>query len=175
MEASAEPARWWGDHLAETRWVLELGRLLVDPVFRGAGLPRGDGRPVVLLPGFLAGDQTLVVMAAWLHRLGYRPATCGFVTNIRCSEDAIERVERKVQGFAERHGRRVGLIGHSRGGHYARALGARRPDLVSHAISLGADLHDGFALSVPTLAAQPCDAAVTPAPPPARPPRASAV
>jgi triacylglycerol lipase len=47
---------------------------LVDPVFRAAsGVPRGDGRPVVLLPGFLAGDQTLALMAAWLRRLGYAP------------------------------------------------------------------------------------------------------
>jgi len=44
----------------------------------------------------------------------------------------------------------VALIGHSRGGHFARALAARRPDLVSHAISMGADLHGLFGASTPT-------------------------
>jgi hypothetical protein len=39
---------------------------MADPVFLPAGVPRGDGRPVVLLPGFLAGDQTLSILAAWL-------------------------------------------------------------------------------------------------------------
>ncbi len=34
-------------------------RLLADPVFHGRGVPRGDGRPVVLMPGFGGGDQTL--------------------------------------------------------------------------------------------------------------------
>ncbi len=146
------PARWWGRPLAETRSGLELGRLLMDPVlYGGGGVARGDGRPVLLMPGFLAGDQTLGVMRAWLLRLGYRPHTCGFVTNTDCSDRALDRVERKAQALWRAHGRRVALIGHSRGGHFARALAARRPDLVSHAISMGADLQEMFGVSAPTL------------------------
>jgi triacylglycerol lipase len=141
---------WWGDHLRETRWQLELYRLLVDPVFHGRGVPRGDGRPVVLMPGFGGGDQTLLVLAAWLRRIGYRPSTCGFVVNTGCSDRAVERVERRVEQLHADHGRRVALIGHSRGGHYARALGHRRPELVSHAISVGAGLRGMLATSRPT-------------------------
>ena len=66
--------RWWGDHLRETRWALESSRLLADPVFHGRGVPRGDGRPVILMPGFGGGDQTMLVLAAWLRRIGYRAA-----------------------------------------------------------------------------------------------------
>jgi pimeloyl-ACP methyl ester carboxylesterase len=145
--------RWWGDHLRETRWQLELYRLLADPVFRGAGVPHGDGRPVILMPGFGGGDQTLLVLAGWLRRIGYRPHTCGFVTNLGCSDRAVERVERRLERLAERHGRRVALIGHSRGGHYARALSHRRPELISHAISVGAGLRRMLATSYPTQAA----------------------
>ena len=47
----------------------------------------------------------------------------------------------------------MALIGHSRGGHYARALGSRRPDLVSHAVSMGAGLREMLAVSYPTEAA----------------------
>ncbi|MBV9195576.1 MAG: alpha/beta hydrolase [Solirubrobacterales bacterium] len=143
--------RWWGRPLAETRWCLELGRLLADPVWRGVGVPRGDGRPVVLMPGFLAGDKTLGVMAGWLRRLGYRPRFAGFVTNTDCSDRALDRVERTVEGLWHSCGRRVALIGHSRGGHFARALAARRPDRISHAISMGADLQGMFGASTPTL------------------------
>jgi len=139
--------RWRGAHLRETRWQLELCRLLVDPVFRGRDVPHGDGRPVVLLPGFGGGDQTLIVLAAWLARIGYRPHTCGFVANAGCSDRALERVERQVEGLYDRHDRRLAVIGHSRGGHYARALGHRRPDLVSHAISAGAGLRRMLATS----------------------------
>ena len=147
-----EPGRWWGRPVAETRWMLEMARLSVDPVFLGGpALPHGDGRPVLLMPGFLAGDQTLSVLAGWLWRLGYRPRVCGFIANAGCSERALERVERTADGLHRRYGRRVALIGHSRGGHFARALAAGRPELVSHAISLGADLNRMFGCSDPTL------------------------
>jgi triacylglycerol lipase len=142
--------RWWGDHLRETRWQLELYRLLVDPLVRGGGVPHGDGRPVILMPGFGGGDQTLLMLAAWLRRIGYRPRTCGFVANLGCSDRALDRVERQLESVERRHGRRVALIGHSRGGHYARALGHRRPELVSHAISLGAGLRQMLSVSYPT-------------------------
>jgi triacylglycerol lipase len=144
---------WRGRPLAETRWTLELSRLLVDPVFAGKEIPHGDGRPVLLMPGFLAGDQTLLVMARWLRQIGYRPRLCGFVANIDCSDRAVDRVERRLESVTARYGRRAALIGHSRGGHYARALAARRPELVSHAISLGADLQGMFGCSRPTLTA----------------------
>ena len=146
--------RWWGRPLAETRWCLEAARLLADPVIYGAGgIPHGDGRPVVLMPGFLGGDQTLAVIAAWLKRIGYRPQLCGFITNTGCSDRTLDRVEHRVEALWRQHGRRVGLIGHSRGGHFARALAARRPDRVSHAISMGSDLQGLFGASTPTLLA----------------------
>jgi triacylglycerol lipase len=143
--------RWWGEHLGETRWQLEFAQLLVDPVFRGIGLPRGDGRAVMLMPGLGGGDQTLLVLAVWLQRLGYRPRLCGFVANVSCTQTAVERVERQLALLHERDGRRVAMIGHSRGGLYARALACRRPELVSHAIALGAGLRQMLAISYPTL------------------------
>ncbi len=155
VETTAIPAgRWWGNHLGETRWILEAARLTVDPVWHGrGGIPRGDGRGVVLVPGFGGGDQTLAVLAAWLRRIGYRPALCGFLANVDCSERGLERVERRVAALQVRTGRRVAVIGHSRGGHYARALAAHRPELVSHAVSMGADLQAMFHCSAVTLAA----------------------
>lgn len=143
-------ARWWGDHLRETRWTLELSRLLVDPVLRGTDVPRGDGRPVILIPGFGGGDQTLLVLAAWLRRIGYRPALCGFVVNTGCSDRALDRVEKRLEELHDRHGRRAAVLGHSRGGHYARALAYRRPELVSHAVSIGAGLRAMLSTSYPT-------------------------
>jgi triacylglycerol lipase len=154
MTEPIPPGRWWGDHLGETRWVLEAARLTVDPVWHGhGGIPPGDGRAVVLVPGFLGGDYTLAALAGWLRRIGYRPAVCGFITNADCSERALERVERRVAALHDSSQRRVAIVGHSRGGHFARAAAARRPDLVSHAVSLGADLQAMFHCSALTLAA----------------------
>jgi triacylglycerol lipase len=142
--------RWWGNHPAELRWQLELYRLLVDPVFLGRGVPRGDGRPVLLMPGFGSGDYALAVLANWLRRVGYAPHTAGFVTNTGCSNRALGRVERRVASLSSGYGRRVALIGHSRGGHFARAMARRSPDQVSHAIAIAANLHRQLGISAPT-------------------------
>jgi pimeloyl-ACP methyl ester carboxylesterase len=142
--------RWWGNHLGELRWQLELYRLLADPVFRGRGVPHGDGRPVLLLPGFGAGDYTLPVLGSWLRQIGYAPHAAGFVLNAGCSDQGLARVEQKVARLHAHGGRRVALIGHSRGGHYARAMAGRRPDHVSHVIALGANLQRMFGISAPT-------------------------
>jgi triacylglycerol lipase len=143
-------ARWWGNHPAELRWQFELYRLLADPVFRGRGVPRGDGRPVLLMPGFGAGDYALALMGNWLRRIGYAPFTAGFVTNTGCSDRAIGRVESRVASLNEGFGRRVALVGHSRGGHFARAMARRRPDQVSHGIAIAANLQRQLGISAPT-------------------------
>ena len=152
-EVTPVPAEWLGRPLAETRWLLEAARLLVDPVAYGRGVPRGDGRAVVVVPGFLASDDTLLLLRRWLRTIGYAPQTAGFLFNVDCAARAVERVERLCEALNATTGRRVAIVGHSRGGHLARATAARRPELVSHAISMGADLQGLFGISSPTRAA----------------------
>src|SRR3954469_161621 len=144
---------WWGRHVQELRWQAELARLLVDPVYRGVGVPRGDGGPVLLIPGFLAGDSSLSIMAEWLRRIGHRPCRSGINFNVDCSNRMLLGIERRAERIADREGRRVAIGGHSRGGHFAKALAHRRPDLVSRAVSMGAGLDTPFAISLPTLGA----------------------
>jgi triacylglycerol lipase len=115
----------------------EAAALFQSSVWRGAGLAPGDGRPVMLIPGFLAGDGSLATMARWLQAARYRPRRAGMRANVACSEEACERLEARLEAFAETSGRRVALVGQSRGGVLARALAARRPDLVSGIVTLG--------------------------------------
>ena len=149
----AERRQWWGRHLAETRWLVELARLQVDPVYQGEGVPRGDGGPVVLIPGFLAGDPSLVVLADWLGRMGHDPHRSGIAMNVSCSDRALDRLERRVERVAARTGRPVALVGHSRGGHFAKALAHRRPELVRAVVTMGSGLDTPFDISIPTRAA----------------------
>jgi pimeloyl-ACP methyl ester carboxylesterase len=151
--APPPPDRWWGNHLGELRWQLELSRLLVDPVYYGLGIPHGDGAPVIAIPGFLAGDASLAIMRDWLSRIGYRPHRASIVANVDCSNRAVNALEHRLERVAERSCRRVALIGHSRGAHFAKALAVRRPELVGSVISLGAGLDTPFDISVPTQAA----------------------
>ena len=55
----------------ETRIGLEAAALRRSPVYRGLGLAPGERRPVLLIPGFMAGDASLGTMANWLRRAGY--------------------------------------------------------------------------------------------------------
>lgn len=145
--ADAEQAVWRGGHVRELRWQAELARLLADPVWRGSGLPRGDGAPVLLIPGFLAGDQSMSVMARWLRRLGHAPRRAGISFNVRCSDIAIDRLDTVLHHAYASTGRQVAIVGHSRGGHFAKALASRRPEQVSQVISMGSGLDDPFDIS----------------------------
>ena len=130
----------------EGRVALEHAALRRDPVLRGHGVPRGDGSPVLLVPGFMAGDPSLATMAGWLKRIGYAPCRGRMRANVDCATRALDRLEAEVEQLAERHGRSVAVVGQSRGGSLARGLGMRRPDLVSTVIALGSPLTDQFAV-----------------------------
>jgi pimeloyl-ACP methyl ester carboxylesterase len=75
------------------------------------------------------------------------------IFNAGCAARALERVEQRVAGLAEAEGRRVAVVGHSRGGHLARAAAARRPELVSHVVAMGSGLSSQFDAAAPALAA----------------------
>ena len=147
------PLRWWGSPLSEARVHLEIARLLASPVFRGVDVPRGDGHPVLLVPGFLAGDVTLGLLHSWLRRVGYRSYRSGIAWNVDCSEAAVQRLDRRVREVSDRADEPVTVIGHSRGGLFARALGVRRPRRVRRVVTLGSPLAGHFDASVLTLAA----------------------
>jgi len=130
--------------------VRELSALLRDPVFRGRGVPHGDGRPVLLIPGFLAGDWTLRIMDAWLKRIGYRTFLSGILFNVQHSERLISDLRRKVSELEKETGSRISLVGHSRGGLLAKVLSQRRPQSVEQVITLGSPLADWTDLAAVT-------------------------
>lgn len=150
VEAAAPAERWWGDPVAELRWYGESLRLVRDPVFRGKGVAPGDGRPVVLVPGFMCGDPSMALLHDWLRRVGYRAYRAGIALNADCSDRALDRLEHRAASIAEARGARLTLIGHSRGGIFSRALAARRPDLVERVVTLGSGLSEAFGISVGT-------------------------
>ena len=107
-------------------------------VWRGQGVADGSGRPVLLIPGFLAGDGSLATMTRWLRANGYRPQRAGMRANVDCSSESCARLEERLEALALESGQRVVIIGQSRGGAFARALAVRRPELVAGVVTLGA-------------------------------------
>jgi pimeloyl-ACP methyl ester carboxylesterase len=124
----------------------ERAALMRSAVWRGEGIPHGDGTPVMLIPGFLAGDVSLGLMAQWLKRIGHRPCRAGIRANVDCAARAVERLELQLERHADKHGRKVGVVGHSRGGTMSRVLAVRRPDLIEAIVCLGAPVRDQLAV-----------------------------
>ena len=144
----------WG----EARMGAEIAALLGSDVWRGRDVAYGEGRPVLLIPGFLAGDASLGVLSRWLRKLGYRTYGSGIVSNVECSERAVTKLEGRVIDLSERYGQPVSIIGHSRGGMFGRVLAVRHPDRVSHVVALGSplvpsleDIHPLLRLQIRTL------------------------
>ena len=134
------------DPLALREW----SALLRDPVFRGRGVRRGDGRPVLLIPGFLSGDWQLRVMQTWLDRLGYKAHLSGILFNVQHSERMLAGLRHRLVQIEQEEGTRVSLVGHSRGGLLAKVLSQRRPQSVEQVITLGSPLADWTDLALMT-------------------------
>jgi pimeloyl-ACP methyl ester carboxylesterase len=113
----------------------EYAALAMDPVFLGVGVPRGDGRPVLVLPGLFGNDLYLAPLREWLRRIGYRPVRSALALNAGCPE----RLSRDVQANLAREAGEgpLSIVGHSRGGILGWALAARMGDRVKDLVLLG--------------------------------------
>jgi triacylglycerol lipase len=139
----------WG----EARIGLETAALLRAPVFKGDGVADGRGQPVLLVPGFMAGDQSLAIMTRWLRRTGHHTSRAGMRLNVGCSGAGMDRLERRLEALVERQGKRAAVIGQSRGGSFAKVLAARRPDLVAGIVTLGSPTCDPLNVTLLTRSA----------------------
>ena len=95
----------------------------------------GRGRPVMVIPGFLASDFSTLILRRTLEGAGYRVHGWGLGMNLGARSDLLDRLEYRLNR-AGRHGP-VSLVGWSLGGLYARELAKRRPDQVARVITLG--------------------------------------
>jgi len=144
--AALPAAPLWG----ELRYSGELMRLLADPELR-ASRRRSDAQPVLLIPGFMAGDGSLALLRLWLRRRGHRVAMSGMRANVDCAARSVARLQEQLRSFAAGCGSPVVLIGQSRGGALARSLAVREPELVSALVMLGSPVRDPLAVSAPVL------------------------
>lgn len=141
-----------------TREMLDASRefteLTIDPVFFGADVPRGDGHPVMVLPGLLASDSYLIPLRGWLGRMGYAALASGIRRNTgRLAVLAAAVGTRLATAVPEPRSpdARATLIGHSFGGVIARAVARQHPELVRQLITLGSPLRFDAAPLAPSI------------------------
>jgi pimeloyl-ACP methyl ester carboxylesterase len=109
--------------------------LIMSPFLMRA--PKGDGHPVLTLPGFLASDLSMAPMRRYLREIGYDTHAWNMGRNI----GGLARIRAALRDrLAEIHdstGRKVSIVGWSLGGVYARDLALQAPDMVRYVVTLG--------------------------------------
>ena len=131
------PSLFWT--LMEGRAVFELGsfyslRLLMRY------LPKGDGHPVLVLPGFVASDMSTRPLRAVLKDLGYPAYGWGLGRNLKFNEEREQQMLDLLDRVHAENGRKVSIIGWSLGGVFARELAKISPHKVRSVISLGSPI-----------------------------------
>lgn len=135
--ASKAPSLLWT--LTEGRSLLELNsfyalRLLMKR------LPKGDGHPVIALPGFVASDRSTKPMRRLLTDLGYSTYGWGLGRNLKFNDQRESEMRDLLKSVHAREGKKVTLIGWSLGGVFAREMAKHNPDAVRSVISLGSPI-----------------------------------
>jgi pimeloyl-ACP methyl ester carboxylesterase len=121
---------------AEARSIFELNAsLLLSPLLLRA--PRGDGHPVLALPGFLASDISMAPMRRYLRELGYDSYGWEMGRNIGGVSRMRAALRDRLYAIRNATGRKVSIVGWSLGGVYARDLALQAPDMVRSVITLG--------------------------------------
>ncbi len=134
MAVRAPSKALWAAEVPRAAWTVATWWWHRDAMARA---PRGDGRPVLLLPGLFNADRSNAIMRRFLVGRGYRAEGWGLDRNLgvktvgRDGEHLIARVE----AMARDHGP-VTLIGVSLGGIMARLVAHERPDLVREVITV---------------------------------------
>jgi pimeloyl-ACP methyl ester carboxylesterase len=122
--------------LAEVRSLLEFNTsLLLSPLLMRA--PKGDGHPVLALPGFLASDLSMAPMRRYLKQLGYDTYAWKMGRNLGGVASRRNALKSLLTDIHTNTGRKVSIVGWSLGGIYARDLALQVPDMVRSVITLG--------------------------------------
>ena len=122
--------------LAEARSVFELNSsLLLSPLLMRA--PRGDGHPVLALPGFLASDLSMALMRRYLKELGYDTHAWNMGRNLGGLASKRDALRALLTQIHQTTGKKVSIVGWSLGGINARDLALQLPDMVRSVITLG--------------------------------------
>ena len=110
------------------------------PLLRSA--PRGDGHPVLVLPGFTAGDRSTRVLRRILSDLGHDAQPWLLGPNLGPRDDMREMLTARVDDLYQSSGQKLSLIGWSLGGIYAREIAKRAPDRIRQVITMGSPFGD---------------------------------
>jgi pimeloyl-ACP methyl ester carboxylesterase len=101
---------------------------------------RGDGHPVLVLPGLTAGDASTWPLRKFIERCGYAAYPWDQGLNCGPRGGTVRKLLGRLRDIEREHSRKVSLVGWSLGGAMARVLAVREPQRVRSVITLGSPL-----------------------------------
>ena len=143
-EAATRDSRFavWPPHgspVSVATWLKEIAALtsatIAPPPFPDDAV-RGQGQPVIVLPGFCSPDVTTARLRQFLDRQGFDAYAWDCGPNLGPTRTILAGLEKKLAATAERYARPVALVGISLGGTIAREMAKRRPELVARVVTL---------------------------------------
>ena len=106
--------------------------------------PRGDGRPVYLIPGYGGSELSMRPLEAFLKRINYDVTDWSLGRNKGSVDRDIERFTAVAEArFADNGEQAFTLIGWSLGGIIAREVARLSPHLVREVITMGTPIIGG--------------------------------
>ena len=118
------------------RTLMEMGSLLAAMPLLSM-LPKGDQHPVLLLPGFMAGDDSMIMIRRYLVRMGYKPLPWLLGRNTGRIDLLEEKLVSRFERLRRAYQCKISIIGQSLGGVYAREIARKFPNDVRQVITLG--------------------------------------
>ena len=120
-------------------WLREMAALAavtISPPPFPDNATRGNGEPIIVIPGFCSPNISTARLRQFLTRQGFRPQTWTCGINFGPAPTVLARLERQVVDTAERTGQLVSLIGVSLGGTMVREVAKRRPDCIASVVTI---------------------------------------
>lgn len=123
--------------------ISEYPRVLIETALLGmswsalrADAPRGDGHPVIVLPGFMGGDESTLLLRRFLTTLGYKALPWLQGNNLGRPE-LLEGAMRRFYRAWQAYGTPISLVGQSLGGVFSREIARQFPEATRCVITLG--------------------------------------
>lgn len=123
--------------LLELRALPELAGFMASLPILKITAPRGDGHPVLVLPGLITSDNSTIPLRRFLNSHGYECHGWNLGRNYGPLPGIEKGLVDRLTELHEKTGRKVSLVGWSLGGIYARQLAKLMPERVRSVITLG--------------------------------------
>ncbi|MGI9599190.1 MAG: esterase/lipase family protein [Acidimicrobiales bacterium] len=132
----------------EARSPYEQRRLRRSKLWTGHGVPAGQSRPMLVITGFLAAPRSARSVVHVMSTAGWSAEVAAVGRNSGPAYVGVAAAEADLHRMYAETGRPITIIGHSRGGQFARILAVRYPEMVRQVIAVGTPLlvkYPGFA------------------------------